>query len=92
MALIALVVVGGVAMALCLGASSGLKRICRDLDQISQGDLDVRIKTGGGGEVGAVAKGVDRAMKTFRAVQSQAISAASAPAAVVRTETRAPAR
>ena len=81
-ALIALLVVGGIAMALCMGASSGLKRICRDLDNISQGDLDVRIRTGGGGEVGAVAKGVDRAMKTFRAVQSQAIEAASAaPAA-----------
>ncbi len=80
-ALIALLVVGGVAMALCVGASSGLKRICRDLDQIAQGDLDVRVKTGGGGEVGAVAKGVDRAMKTFRAVQSQAIDSASiAPA------------
>jgi hypothetical protein len=80
MALVSLVVVGGLAMALCLGASSGLKQICRDLDQISQGDLDVRVKTGAGGEVGAVAKGVDRAMKTFRAVQSQAIAAASAPA------------
>ncbi len=77
-ALIALIVVGGIAIGLCMSASSGLKRLCRDLDQISQGDLDVRIRTGGGGEVGALAKGVDRAMKTFRAVQSQSIEAASA--------------
>jgi serine phosphatase RsbU (regulator of sigma subunit) len=79
--LLALLVVGGVAMALCMGASSGIKRVNRDLDAIAGGDLDVRVRTGGGGEVGALAKNVDRAMKTFRAVQSQTVMQAAAPVA-----------
>lgn len=84
--LLGLLLVGGVAFGLCLGASKGVMRIASDLDQVARGDLDVRIKTGGPGEVSNVARAADRAMKTFRAVQEQTVAAAAAPVAVVESD------
>ncbi len=86
MALVSLLVVGGVAFGLCYGVSRGLTTLARDIDQIAQGDLDVRISAKGGGEVASLARTVDRAMKTFRAVQEQSIAAAAAQPAIVHTD------
>ena len=78
-ALLGLLLVGGIAFGMCLGVSKGVMRVAGDLEQVARGDLDVRIKTGGPGEVANVARAADRAMKTFRAVQEQAVNAAAAP-------------
>lgn len=87
MAVIGILLVAAVAFGLCLVASKGVRRVAGDLEQVSRGDLDVRIKTGGGGEAAAVARAADRAMRTFRAVQEQSITAATVqPAAPVAAE------
>ena len=82
-ALVALLVVGGATFGLCAGVSGGIRKVARDLDQIAQGDLDVRITARGPGEVSSLSRSVDRAMKTFRAVQEQTVAAASAAQHIV---------
>ncbi|MHC4861241.1 MAG: hypothetical protein ACYTDY_14250, partial [Planctomycetota bacterium] len=82
--LIALLVVGGVAFALCMGPAKGISQLTRDVEQIARGDLDTRVSARAGGEVGTLARMVERAMKTFRAVQEQSIAQATAqPVAAV---------
>jgi len=76
--LIALLVVGGAAFVLCMGPAKGIGMLTRDVEQIARGDLDTRVSSRAGGEVGNLARMVERAMKTFRAVQEQSIAQASA--------------
>ncbi|MEN8150753.1 MAG: hypothetical protein ABFS86_13095, partial [Planctomycetota bacterium] len=73
-ALLGLLLVGGASFGLCLAASKGLMNLGRSLDQIGRGDLDIKIRPGGG-EVGAVARSADRAVKTFQKMQEQAYAA-----------------
>ena len=76
LALVTLLLVGGTSFGLCLAASKGLSNLARELEQVARGDLDVRIRAGGG-EVGAVARSADRALKTFLKVQEQSIMSAT---------------
>jgi len=75
-ALLGLLLVGGISFGLCLTASKGLSNLSRSLEQVARGDLDVKIRAGGG-EVGAVARSADRALKMFQKIQYEALTAES---------------
>jgi len=76
LALVGLLLVGGTSFGLCLAAAKGLGVLSRELEQVARGDLDVRLRAGGG-EIGAVARSADRALKTFQKIQEQSVMSAA---------------
>ena len=84
LAVLGILLVGGIAFGTCMVASKGVRSVTSDLEAVARGDLDVRITPRGGGEAASLARMADRAMKTFRAVQEQSITAAAVqPAAPI---------